>query len=203
MSPVSILKVVVLPAPLTPSRPKHWPAGTPTQRWSTAAIRPFFPGDQYTWKSKQPSDCCCCLLRLSWQPPTCSDKSHDSCLCSLAETESHPLVWTSLTISSCCGLAETESYPLVWTSFTISCCCHLAETTHLFRQVPWFMPLWLSWNRKPPTCLDKSHNIMLLPLSWKPPTCLDKCHDSCLYGLAETESYPLVWTSLMIHASMA
>lgn len=52
-SPVSILKVVVLPAPLTPSNPKHWPGGTPTHKWSTAIILPFLPGAQYTW-NRQP-----------------------------------------------------------------------------------------------------------------------------------------------------
>lgn len=42
-SPVSILNVVVLPAPLTPSKPKHCPLGTPKQDLSTAIFLPFFP----------------------------------------------------------------------------------------------------------------------------------------------------------------
>lgn len=48
-SPVSILNVVVLPAPLTPSSPKHWPLGTPTQSLSTAVRVPFPPRALYTW----------------------------------------------------------------------------------------------------------------------------------------------------------
>ena len=36
MSPVNILKVVVFPAPFTPSRPKHWPSGTLKESLSTA-----------------------------------------------------------------------------------------------------------------------------------------------------------------------
>ena len=38
-SPVSILNIVVLPAPLTPSRPKHSPLWTPTEILSTARCR--------------------------------------------------------------------------------------------------------------------------------------------------------------------
>lgn len=47
-SPVSILKVVVLPAPLTPSSPKHSPGRTPTHSRSTARMRPILR-DLYTW----------------------------------------------------------------------------------------------------------------------------------------------------------
>lgn len=46
-SPVSILKVVVLPAPLTPSSPKHSPGRTPTHSRSTARMRPILR-DLYT-----------------------------------------------------------------------------------------------------------------------------------------------------------
>ena len=38
MSPVKILKVVVLPAPLTPSKPKHSPFGRPRLIPSTAFL---------------------------------------------------------------------------------------------------------------------------------------------------------------------
>ena len=48
-SPVSILKVLVLPAPLTPRRPKHSPGRTPRHRRSTARMRPIFR-DLYTWR---------------------------------------------------------------------------------------------------------------------------------------------------------
>lgn len=47
-SPVSILKVLVFPAPLTPRSPKHSPGRTPRHRRSTARIRPIFR-DLYTW----------------------------------------------------------------------------------------------------------------------------------------------------------
>lgn len=40
-SPVNILKVVVLPAPFCPSRPKHSCSGTPTHEWSTATCDPY------------------------------------------------------------------------------------------------------------------------------------------------------------------
>lgn len=50
-SPVSILKVVVLPAPLTPSSPKHSPGRTPTHSRSTARMRPILR-DLYTWWGK-------------------------------------------------------------------------------------------------------------------------------------------------------
>lgn len=46
-SPVSILKVLVFPAPLTPRRPKHSPGRTPRHRRSTARMRPIFR-DLYT-----------------------------------------------------------------------------------------------------------------------------------------------------------
>ena len=46
-SPVSILKVVVFPAPFTPSSPKHSPGRTPRHSRSTARIRPIFL-DLYT-----------------------------------------------------------------------------------------------------------------------------------------------------------
>lgn len=41
MSPVSILKVVVLPAPLTPSKPKHSPAGMTRLMPLTASFLPL------------------------------------------------------------------------------------------------------------------------------------------------------------------
>lgn len=47
-SPVNILNVVVLPAPLTPNSPKHSPGRTPTQSRSTAKMRPILR-DLYTW----------------------------------------------------------------------------------------------------------------------------------------------------------
>ncbi len=40
MSPVNILKVVVLPAPLTPSSPKHSPLGIIRLTWLTASLLP-------------------------------------------------------------------------------------------------------------------------------------------------------------------
>lgn len=46
-SPVSILNVVVFPAPFTPSRPKHSPGLTPRHNRSTARMRPIFL-DLYT-----------------------------------------------------------------------------------------------------------------------------------------------------------
>ncbi|PWA16013.1 hypothetical protein CCH79_00019352, partial [Gambusia affinis] len=46
-SPVSILNVVVFPAPFTPSNPKHSPGRTPRHRRSTARMRPIFL-DLYT-----------------------------------------------------------------------------------------------------------------------------------------------------------
>lgn len=46
-SPVSILKVDVLPAPFTPSSPKHSPGRTPRHSRSTARIRPILR-DLYT-----------------------------------------------------------------------------------------------------------------------------------------------------------
>ena len=45
-SPVNILKVLVLPAPLTPNSPNVSLAGIPRQRWSTA-VRLFLP-EEYT-----------------------------------------------------------------------------------------------------------------------------------------------------------
>lgn len=48
-SPVSILKVLVLPAPFTPRRPKHSPGRTPRHSRSTARMRPIFR-DLYTWR---------------------------------------------------------------------------------------------------------------------------------------------------------
>ena len=45
-SPVSILKVLVLPAPFTPNNPKVSLAGIPRQRLSTA-VRVFLP-ESYT-----------------------------------------------------------------------------------------------------------------------------------------------------------
>lgn len=48
-SPVSILKVLVLPAPLTPRRPKHSPGRTPRHSRSTARMLPIFR-DLYTWQ---------------------------------------------------------------------------------------------------------------------------------------------------------
>lgn len=53
-SPVSILKVLVFPAPLTPRSPKHSPGRTPRQRRSTARIRPIFR-DLYTWPKSLPT----------------------------------------------------------------------------------------------------------------------------------------------------
>lgn len=50
-SPVSILNVVVLPAPLTPSSPKHSPGRTPTHSRSTARMRPILR-DLYTWQGR-------------------------------------------------------------------------------------------------------------------------------------------------------
>ena len=45
ISPVNVLNVVDFPAPLTPSRAKHWPASRPKDRPSTAtrgfAQQPF------------------------------------------------------------------------------------------------------------------------------------------------------------------
>ena len=46
-SPVSILNVVVFPAPFWPSRPKHSCSGTPTHTWSTAVNLP------YCWKESE------------------------------------------------------------------------------------------------------------------------------------------------------
>ena len=38
-SPVSILKVLVLPAPFTPSKPKHSPCGMPTLRLKHTSVK--------------------------------------------------------------------------------------------------------------------------------------------------------------------
>ncbi|RNA36068.1 hypothetical protein BpHYR1_052718 [Brachionus plicatilis] len=46
-SPVIILKVVLLPAPLIPSRPKHWPGLMPSE---------IFDRGQHTWKRPCPND---------------------------------------------------------------------------------------------------------------------------------------------------
>lgn len=51
-SPVSILNVVVFPAPFTPNSPKHSPGRTPRHSLSTARIRPIFL-DLYTWGSQR------------------------------------------------------------------------------------------------------------------------------------------------------
>ena len=49
VSPVSILKVVVFPAPLTPRRPKHSPFLMPTHNCFTAAVCFRRKNDLYTF----------------------------------------------------------------------------------------------------------------------------------------------------------
>ena len=64
--PVSMLKVVVLPAPFTPSRPKHSPSGMPSQSPSTALTGGLKLPWLYCFSSPFSSTChCCCLLPVS------------------------------------------------------------------------------------------------------------------------------------------